>query len=60
MSLVHSLRQSYQAFRSAWSRMADSAFGTPDEMARGEFTSAFIIEGGRGLPDAGRRERTTR
>lgn len=49
MTLGQTLRKSYQDLRESWTRLADSAFGgpgsgRPDDMSRGEFTSAFITE----------------
>lgn len=53
MTLVQSIRRSYQEFQQNWSRLADSAFGARDEMARGEFISAFITERGLSFPKDG-------
>jgi len=49
MSLGQTLRKSYRDLQNSWTRLADSAFGKADtgrqdEMARGEFISAFISE----------------
>lgn len=49
------LRKSYQDLQQSWARLADSAFGnaapaTHDEMARGEFISAFICDRGLDFP----------
>lgn len=49
MSLGQTLRKSYRELQNSWTRLADSAFckadtGRQDEMARGEFISAFISE----------------
>jgi len=54
MTLGESLRKSYRDFQQGWTRFTDSAFGKestgPDEMARGEFISPFISEGGLTFP----------
>ena len=62
MSLGLALRRSYHELQQGWARLADSAFSRAapephDEMARGEFISAFICEHGLNFPsnDAGSR-----
>ena len=49
MTFGQQIRQSYREFQQRWTDLADSAFGKSvpavhDEMARGEFISAFISE----------------
>lgn len=49
MTLGAALLRSYRDLQQSWVRLADSAFGravpkSHDEMARGEFISAFICE----------------
>lgn len=61
MSLGQTLRQSYRDLQESWTRLADSAFGravpaTRDEMARGEFISAYICETGAGRSSKGKTE----
>lgn len=51
MSLGHILRQSYRELQRSWTQLAESAFGDPgpgarDDVARGEFISAYICERG--------------
>ena len=49
------LRKSISDLQQGWDRLADAAFGkasagAEDEMARGEFISPFISEGGLTFP----------
>lgn len=57
MSLADRISRAVRGFQQRWDRMADRTFGKPpavhDEMARGEFISAFISESGRAFPRAG-------
>jgi len=58
MKLGQSIRKSYRELQQSWARLADSAFSgavpaAHDEMARGEFISAFISERGLNFPRAG-------
>lgn len=54
MSFGQTIAKSYRELQQGWARMADSAFGKSiaprDEMARGEFISAFISERGLSFP----------
>lgn len=55
MSLGLALRKSYHELQQGWARLADSAFSRAapephDEMARGEFISAFICDRGLSFP----------
>ena len=55
MGLEQNLRTAYRDLQQCWTRLADSAFSranpsTHDEMARGEFISAFISERGLTFP----------
>lgn len=64
MTLGQNLRNSYRDLQQCWAKLADSAFSranpaTHDEMARGEFISAFISERGLNFP-ASRMDRTGR
>lgn len=65
MSLTQNIRKSYRGIQQAWTSLADSAFckalpAAHDEMARGEFISAFISERGLSFPAADRQERPRR
>ena len=55
MNASHMIRMSCRELQRKWVLLADSAFGNAvpaihDEMARGEFISAFISEGGLNFP----------
>ena len=55
MTLGQNMRNAYRDLQHCWARLADSAFSrsnpaTHDDMARGEFISAFISERGLDLP----------
>lgn len=54
MTIGQSIARSYRELQQGWARLADSAFGKSlaprDEMARGEFISAFISERGLSFP----------
>ncbi|MCA3555231.1 hypothetical protein [Aestuariivirga sp.] len=60
MSFADHVRSAVQGFQQRWDRMADRAFGKPpaahDEMARGEFISAFISESGLNFPATGKNQ----
>ena len=60
MGLVQNFRSFRSVLRQAWDRMADSAFGERDDMARGEFISAFISERGLSFPTTPPAERPRR
>lgn len=58
MTFAQHIRQSYRELQQRWTDLADQAFGKAvaspnDEMARDEFTSAFISEQGATLPRRG-------
>jgi len=62
MSFGQSIAKSYRELQQSWVRFADSAFGkagsaAPDDMARGEFISAFISERGLNFPKADEKSR---
>ena len=62
MNLGQHIRQSYREFQQRWTELADSTFGRAvpaarDDMARGEFISAFISERGLSFPRAGDQRR---
>ena len=62
MTLGQTILTSYRELQRSWARRADEAFGRAvppphDDLARGEFISAFITEGGLSFPAAGSRPR---
>ncbi len=64
MGISQNIRKSCRKFQQSLARLADQSFGKAvpaahDEMARGEFMSAFISDQGLNLP-ATRPERTRR
>lgn len=61
MSLGQILRKSYRELQRSWTQLADSAFGDSlpldrDDVARGEFISAYICERGLDRPATGKSE----
>ena len=65
MSLAQNIQKSYREIQQIWTSLADSAFckalpSAHDEMARGEFISAFISERGLNFPTSYGPERPRR
>lgn len=65
MTLGDNLRKSYRDLQQGWARLADaigkSSAGDAEDMARGEFISPFISEGGLSFPrPVGKPARTPR
>lgn len=61
MSFGQTLRESFRELQKSWAQLADTSFGrsvpeTRDEMARGEFISAYICETGLGRRATGKPE----